>query len=167
MSIFFKADELLAMAQRIERNGARFYSKASELSPNSNVSTLLQALASMEEEHEKIFSDMKEEISKQKGKASGSEFDDEATSYLHAWADGHVFDIRTDPSESLTGNESLEDIFNKAIELEKDSIVFYLGFKDAVQGKHEKEVIERILKEEMRHIATLSAQLASLRHKLV
>ena len=167
MSIFFKSDELLEMAQHIEKNGARFYSKAAERFTDSKISTLLQDLALMEGEHEKIFSDMKEGILKQKEKASGSEFDDETASYLHAWADGHVFDVRTDPSEQLTGQETMEDIFKKAIELEKDSIVFYLGFKDAVQGKHEREAIERILKEEMRHIASLSEQLASFRHKLV
>ena len=60
-------------------------------------------------------------------------------------ADGHVFDVRKDPSERLTGKETMEDILKTAIGLEKDSIVFYLGIKDIVPEKLSKERIDDIL----------------------
>jgi hypothetical protein len=42
MSFEFNADEILEMAEQIERNGARFYRKAAELVKDAAVSKLLQ-----------------------------------------------------------------------------------------------------------------------------
>lgn len=52
-----------------------------------------------------------------------------------------------------------------AIGLEKDSIVFYLGMKEAVPQRSGRDKIEGIIKEEMRHMATLSRELETLRHQ--
>jgi len=67
--------------------------------------------------------------------------------------------------ERLTGREKAEDIFRMAIGLEKDSIVFYLGMKDAVPERLGRSKIDRIIKEEMVHIAILSGKLETLRHQ--
>jgi rubrerythrin len=78
-------------------------------------------------------------------------------------ADGHVFDVRKDSSERLTGKETMEDILNTAIGLEKDSIVFYLGIKEIVPKRLSRQRIDDIIKEEMGHIAVLSKELAALK----
>ena len=46
--------------------------------------------------------------------------------------------------------------------LEKESIVFYLGLRDLVPAKLGKDKVERILREEMSHVALLRGQLAAL-----
>jgi len=76
-------------------------------------------------------------------------------------ADGHVFDLKKDPSSELTGTESVEDILKLAIEAEKDSIVFYLGLKDFVSVRAGKDKVEAIIKEEMGHIVVLSRKMAA------
>ena len=53
------------------------------------------------------------------------------------------------------------EILKSAIEAEKDSIVFYLGMKEAVPENLGKDRIETIIKEEMGHIRVLSRELVS------
>ncbi|MCD6353326.1 MAG: ferritin family protein [Proteobacteria bacterium] len=162
MSIVFNADEILTMAEQIERNGARFYRRAAEIIKNPESHKLFLELAAMEDDHEKVFSHMRAEIAKQKTRGVDFDSQDQAPLYLKAWADKNVFNVESDPVEQLTGQETMEDILNMAIGSEKESIVFYLGFKEALANKSDREKVEKILKEEMSHIASLSAKLAEI-----
>ena len=54
---------------------------------------------------------------------------------------------------------SITEILKSAIEAEKDSIVFYLGMKEAVPESLGQDRINRIIKEEMGHIRMLSKEL--------
>ncbi|MCK4783917.1 MAG: hypothetical protein KAV87_09220, partial [Desulfobacteraceae bacterium] len=92
--------------------------------------------------------------------------DGQAALYLRAMADGHVFDVKADPVELFTGKETMEDILQTAIGMEKDSIVFYLSMKELVPQRLGKDRIQGIIKEEMAHIASLSKELAALPHEL-
>jgi hypothetical protein len=121
----------------------------------------------MEVEHEKIFARMRASLSERERKAPVPDPDDQASAYLRAWADGHVFDVRSNPAEKLTGKEKVEDILRMAIALEKDSIVFYLGMKDAVPERLGRSKIDKVIKEEMSHVSSLSRELETLRHQLI
>jgi rubrerythrin len=164
MSIQFNADEIFEMAEQIERNGARFYRKAAEgCTQDERSQKLLLHLADMEDDHEKTFHVMRQDLS---NTDRGWEmFDPEglATQYLQAFASGHVFDVKKDACDLLTGSEQLEDILHIAIGMEKDSIVFYRGIQEMVPEKLGKERIEGIIKEEMKHITLLSKELAALK----
>jgi len=71
--------------------------------------------------------------------------------------------VETDPSERITGKETPEEILRMALELEKDSVVFYQGIREIVPERLGKGRIEAIIKEEMKHITQLSSQLGSLK----
>ena len=71
--------------------------------------------------------------------------------------------MKTDPSEKLTGKETLEEIYRTAMGLEKDSIVFYQGIREMVPERLGKDKIDDVIKEEMRHVTILSNQLTSLK----
>ena len=58
MSIVLNADEILQIAEQIERNGAKFYIKASGYAIGASSQKLLADLADMESSHEKAFSAM-------------------------------------------------------------------------------------------------------------
>ncbi len=165
MSLEFNADEIFQMALRIETNGVRFYRRAADGAGNETGRQLLLRLAAMEETHEKIFARMREGLTDQERKKRVYDPGDESSEYLRAWADQNVFDLRTDPSEKLTGKENLGSILQTAIGLEKDSIVFYLGMKDVIPEKLGRGKVEEIIKEEMRHVALLSRELETLRHQ--
>jgi len=163
MTIPPTADEIFEMAEQIERNGSRFYRRAAQGFTDSRARQLMLDLAAMEDEHEKVFAGMRAELLQQEREPRAPDPYGEAILYVRGMADGVVFDVRTDPSERLTGKETMEDILRTAIELEKDSIVFYLGMKEIVPERLSKQRIDDIIKEEMGHIGVLSKELTSLK----
>ena len=162
MSATFHVDEILEMAEEIERNGAKFYRKAADGAAGESSRDVLLNLAAMEDDHEKTFAAMRHELSAKEQAATTFDPDGQAALYLQAMADGHVFDVKTDPSEVLTGSETAAEILKTAIGLEKDSIVFYLGMQDLVGKTLGRERMDDIIKEEMSHITLLSGELAKV-----
>ena len=162
MSFEFNADEILEMAQHIERNGARFYRRAAELVEEAAIRKLLEDLAAWEDGHERAFVTMRADLAAQEREPQVFDPEHEISMYLRAVADGHVFDARVDPADTLTGRESAEDILRMAIGQEKDSIVFYTGLKEMISQTAGKERIEAIIKEEMGHIGFLNREIAAL-----
>jgi rubrerythrin len=163
MSIRFNADEIFEMAEQIEINGGKFYRRAAEMVSDPAARRKLLALAEAEDEHRKTFAEMRSELSGQEKSGTFDALNEELSGYLRAWADGQVFDVGEDPSLRLTGRETLEDIYRMAIGLEKDSVVFYLGLKDATPAKWGRGRIDDIIREEMKHIAVLGTEIATLR----
>jgi rubrerythrin len=165
MALMFNADEIFEMAEQIEQNGAKYYRKAAAGAGDLRVRQLLVGLAAMEDRHEKVFADLRKHLTEQQKQPITFDPDDQAGAYLRALADGCVFDVSADPSERLTGKETAEEIYRTAIGLEKDSIVFYLGVLDMVNERLDKDRIDDIIKEEMRHVATLSNELRDLQSR--
>jgi rubrerythrin len=124
--------------------------------------TLLE-LAEMEVEHEKIFENMRQQISYEERELRIFDPENEAALYLQAMASGHVFDLKKDMSKQLTGKESTEDILNMALQAEKDSIAYYVGMQKFVPAPAGKEKVENIIAEEMSHIVVLNEKLAALK----
>ena len=164
MGLEFSAGEVFEMACQIERNGARFYRKAAQTvaGGDGGVKQKLLDLAAMEDDHLATFTSMLEGLSSQERTAPVYDPDDEAVLYLQAFADTRVFDAKSDPSEKLRGGESLQEILQRAIGLEKDSITFYTGIRAVVPDKLGKDRIEDIIREEMGHIAMLAGELSAL-----
>ena len=159
----FNADEILEMAEQIERNGILFYRAAAEQVTDPRHKDILRGLATMEENHEKVFSAMRGQLSSKEREPTVFDPDNQLSEYLNAMADGTVFDIKAAPTAILTGQESMEDILQMAIGKEKESIIFYLGMKEIVPASLGKDRIDDIIKEEMNHIGLLSTRLASLK----
>jgi rubrerythrin len=161
MSLPFNAAEVLEIAQQIERNGARFYRRAAETAADPHVKGLLLDLCAMEENHRRAFAEMGADLSPDEDQAPAYDPYEETVQYLRAVAGGHVFDPRADPVEWLGGGRSLAEILRRAIDMEKDSIIFYLAIRQSVPEKLGKERIEAIIREEMSHLATLSERLGA------
>ena len=153
MGYDFNADEIFEMAEQIERNGASFYRKSAELIADPAEKKLLLDLAAMEDEHEKIFADLRASLSEKEKVATVFDPEGEISLYLRALADTRVF------FEKKIDTSSIEDIFKEAILAEKDSIVFYMGMKEMVPENLGKAKIDAIIKEEMIHIKLLSKAL--------
>ncbi len=153
----FNADDVFEMAEQIEKNGNKFYLTAAETVGDKETKDLLLEFARMEQEHEKIFTDMRQSLSSDDKQKTVFDPESEAGQYLKAFADTRVFfDKKIDVS-------SLETILKDAIQAEKDSIVFYLGMKEAVPEKLGKQHLDKIIKEEMSHIRLLSNKLIQIK----
>ena len=159
MSMIFNAEEVLKIAEQIERNGIAFYEKAAERFDGDQKRTLLR-LADMERTHEKAFASMRRELSDEGLEPFDPE--GEATRYLAAFADGQIFAPKADSIALLGPEDTHREILEMAIGLEKDSVVFYVAIKDAVPESLGEDKIDRIIQEEMAHILLLSRTLSSL-----
>lgn len=156
MSMIFNADDIFEMALEIERNGANYYRRASDMTADAHAKATLLELAAMEEDHEETFTKMRAGLTEEERKKMTYDPYDELPLYLRAMADKNVFDTKTDPAKKLTGEENLEDVLQFAIGMEKDSVVFYLGLQELAPARLGGERIKDIVKEEMGHLSTLS-----------
>ncbi len=156
MSFDFNADEIFEIAVEIERNGAKFYRSAAENVSNDEKKKFLLELATMEDEHEETFNNMRKQLTTDEKVVTTFDPQGDAEAYLRALADTRVF------YEKKIDKTSLKEIFKAAITAEKDSIVFYLGMKDVVPAHLGRNRLDDIIKEEMGHIRLLSNELLAL-----
>jgi rubrerythrin len=161
IGMILNADEILKIAEQIERNGIAFYERAAERFHGDEERTLLN-LANMERNHERTFAAMRRELADADEGLKAFDPEGEAERYLAAFADGRIFDLNADPVALLGRQETVEGILELAIDLEKDSVVFYVAIRDAVPESLGKHKVEKIIKEEMDHIILLSEVLSSL-----
>ncbi|MFC1814867.1 rubrerythrin [Thermodesulfobacteriota bacterium] len=162
MAYFFNAEEIFEMAIRIEENGARFYRKAAGFQSDSQNREMLEKLATMEDHHKFTFEKMRQSLSEADKTATVFDPENESSKYLSAMADNHGGEGSPAAADLLTGKESIAEIIDIAIGLEKESILFYIGLKDMIPPKYGQEKLENIIKEERKHII----QLNTVRKKL-
>ncbi|HIJ65305.1 MAG TPA: ferritin family protein [Candidatus Hydrogenedentes bacterium] len=164
MAIAFNPDEVFEIARQMERNGAAFYRRAADNAADESHIILFQDLAEMEDSHERTFARMQEEMTAESKTPAAYDPDSEAARYLQAFVSGHVFDLSADPMRFFDQEvaRDMVAVLRKAIELERDSVVFYLAMKGTVQPGHSEDSVGAIIEQEMSHIALLSEQLAAL-----
>ncbi|WP_031502365.1 ferritin family protein [Pseudothermotoga hypogea] len=159
----FNIDEIFEMAEQIERNGVVFYNKAAEMFPEYTKKNIFLKLAEMEKEHEKRFHQMRLDLANKEREIS--QFLDpqgEAAAYLRAMVSGKVFDAKLDPTTRFNQVRSLSEVLRIAIDVEKDSIIFYLGLKEMIPQGLGRDKIGLIVREEMSHVTILSDLLEKL-----
>ena len=81
--------------------------------------------------------------------------------YLQVIADGHGFEGKKSVTDKLTGKESKREILEIAVEAEKNSVVFYSGLKELVSVNTGRDKVEKIIREELGHLALLRTYLVS------
>lgn len=165
MGIRFNAEEVFEIAERIEKNAARFCRRAAELRPEAekdNIDFLL-GLAAMEEEHDKILAGMRGQLTGRMREETAADPYLEAHLYLNELADASGGEGSQAAADALTGAESIVDILKILIRLEQKSISFYLGIKDMVPASLGKDKIDDIIAEERNHIVILAEKLISLK----
>lgn len=158
MTVTFNAFEVFEIAEQIERNGTNFYIRAAELFDDTETCQMFLKLAEWEKQHEETFAKMKQQLSGQDRHESAPGADDLLPD-PRVMAGMAVFGIRSNPAEELRGRQDKKDIIRRAVEKEKDSIAFYHGLKGFVSAEADKETIDEIIKEEMKHIVILDQSL--------
>jgi rubrerythrin len=158
----YNINEVFEMAVQMERNGARFYRKAAGSFDESLATEMMLELASMEDDHERIFIRMRERIAKKEYGDMAYDPQGEAEQYVQAMMHGKVFGDEGDPSRLLTGKETLADVLKTAILLEKDAVSFYSGIRLLMLEDLGKKKLDYIVKEEMSHVTLLTRRLGQV-----
>lgn len=161
MGMVFSADEVFAMAIEMETNGAEFYRRAADLQGDDAARDYFLGLMKMEEGHKMTFELLRKEFAASDAGATTDSYD-EGGQYLSAIVGGNHVEGAPSVTELLTGSESMADVVQTAIGLEKEAILFYLGLMDMVPETLGKLKIEFIISEEKKHVVTLTAELKKL-----
>ena len=156
MNSEINAEILTIMAEKIEDYGAKFYQQASSVVKKPEVSLEIEKLSEMEIEHGKIFSEIKSQYLKfNKGSIlQGQDYTIEK--YLKTIQDNRIFDLDSGIRRTISGDETIEDIVNIAISLEKDSIVFYSGFANFISDRSFHDMLNQVIREEISHLSVLT-----------
>ncbi len=163
MGIRFNADEVLAMAERIEENGAAFYRKAADLHRAPNDVRFLLQLAEMEDRHRATFAAMRASLDAAAREETVYDPYLEAELYLNAMADSHGGEGTRSVLETLSEKDTVEDLLRLAIQLERHSIAFYVGLLEMIPPRLGQSKVQEIIAEERQHVATLAAELRKRR----
>ena len=153
MSETFSLVEVFRIAEGIERNGQRFYSRAAEVVEHPEARQLLRELARWEEKHLQRFQDMRQECCERMD-LQWVDPDGQAEAYLKAVADNHVFDPSKDPEALREPLGSTESIVQVALEYERDTVAYLTALKAVAPGV-QGERVDLLIEEELRHIAVL------------
>lgn len=151
MSIFFNASEIIQFAIRIEENGEDFYRQMARKIKAENKKEVFNYLADEEIRHRQIFQDM---ISKVQEYQPPETYPEEYFLYLRAYADEHVFSKEKTGQLIASQIKTAKEAVKFAIDIEIDSILYYLEAKNFVpQGQ--REIIDKVIEEERRHYLKL------------
>jgi rubrerythrin len=162
MPITFNADEIFEMAEQIEKNGTKFYRKAAENAPDEQTRQMLLDMAAMEDEHLKTYQEIRKGLNQWEKEEMIFDPDNQSAMYLQTMADARGYEGKITPTKELTGNETIKEILEIALNSEKESVLFYLGLKDLVPQRAGRDKVEAVILEELSHITTLLKQLKAL-----
>lgn len=155
MFVFGNADDVFGMAVRIEENGYTFYAAAAKKTQNEAAKKLFEDLAAMEEGHIATFKGLRSSLPG--SWPADAVWDPEGLGecYLQATADTHVF-TREAAETRLEKVKAPAEIFDLALQFEKDSVAFFVGVKEILPDQASKNEIDALIQAEMDHIRMLT-----------
>lgn len=148
----FTIDDILKIAEQIEKSGAAFYSKVACLVPFGWARNILLGLATEEIKHQKVFSIMRADLAltrRNRAVPDGVEGD-----YLVALAGESLFRRADDSAAFLKSQKSLQAIIQMAITKEKESILLYIGLSSVLAKPVDKKKVRNIIRQEQKHLST-------------
>jgi rubrerythrin len=158
----FSADEVLEIAERMERNAVKFYRKAAGICDDPKISKTFVDPARWERQHARIFADMREGLSDVSWTDKARQSPDLARFILDVLEPSPVesplplvFGDRENPPDALIGNPTKADVLKTAIQKEKDAISYFTRLQGFVPGHHNAQAIEAVIREEERHMKIL------------
>jgi rubrerythrin len=160
MGIDFNICEIFDIAKELEKNRAVFFRSAAKKFTDKKISDTLLELADREQKNANNFARTKEGFTQAECPLTVYDPDNAEYLYLKAMAQDHV--CSPGSCKVLNGSESLRDVLQMAIGMEKEAVVFYTGLKDFVAEGSQKNV-DFIIKEKMTHIAALNKKLSALK----
>ena len=141
--------EVVDQALQTEKLGYQFYTTMIQrFEKEEDMKKLFAFLAKEEVHHEKTFAEMLAQLKD----AEPVNWED-AEQYLRAIVESEFFLGKNKALPSMEHVKTVEDAVDFAIEFEKQTVLYFHGLKDWVK---EKEIVDRIIDEEKKHIMQLN-----------
>ncbi len=148
----YSSNELLEMALKIEEDGEKFYDHLSKTFDDLKKKEFFSYLASQEKQHAKDFKRLLQGLTEE----IEPTFWEEASKYVKSLVEDKIFPNVGEMIEK-SKKMTLDDILNFSIGIEKETVIFYEELYDLVREKRSKEVLSRIIREEVGHVRNLFA----------
>ncbi len=159
MSYGFNAGEVFKVAIQIEENGRKFYEESQKIIESAQVKALFVELAQQEVEHKKKFESLQAQLPPESTAPTVWDPENEMDQYIKMMAEDHVFVSSAHVKSHVDQIRDAADALKLAIEFEKDSVLFFLSFEEAMTGKKDQELIKSLVKEEQEHLRRLTLEL--------
>lgn len=153
MENVFSASEIVKMGIEIERNGQDFYNGLMQKTRDIKLQDIFSLLAQEEEKHIHAFEDILKAT--QAGQDRGMESDD-YYAYMRSLSEQYVFTKENTGKGIAASIRDEKEAIEKAINFEKESIIFYDGIKKVVL-ESEKKIVDALIEQEKNHLERLSA----------
>ncbi|MBN2137929.1 MAG: ferritin family protein [Sedimentisphaerales bacterium] len=155
METKFNVFEIFQIAEKIERNGAKFYLRAAELFDDSERRDIFYKLANWKARHEKALAKRRKLFSEKTGQFGTFDPDNYVLSNPHVLVGLAAFTAKPSFRDHMSGHEGKKEIFRTAVRMSKQAIVFYEGLKDFSRDPASRDTIDQIVEEEKKHISIL------------
>ncbi|MDT3698088.1 MAG: ferritin family protein [Thermincola sp.] len=144
--------EIVDLAVEIEKQGTYFYKKLAEKAPTTQIKALILDLADEEEKHRVRFMELSRDLTPVNAPETypGEYFD-----YVKITVDSHMFSDLEKTEQLVENARSGLDIVKLAMEIEKDTILFFIGLRNLVL-KHHQAIIDDLIMEEQIHLVKIS-----------
>ncbi len=153
--------EVIRIALGLEASAAELYRQAAAQAAQVEVRETLLGLAEMEDQHLRVFRALRQSLAQPLDDGGGSA--GRGADLLEAWLGGEVFRAgAAEPVAAPPRDDSVESWLATATEMEKESIALYSGLREMVPGD-QQAVVDSVIAEELRHLASLGLLLRSLR----
>ena len=158
MLFCFNAAEVFQIATEIKERCVAFYEKAQSLIEDSELRGLFQNLAREEREHKAKIERLKADLPADAWKPTVSDPEQELDLYIKMMAEQHVFRSVEALNTHLAEVRTPRDALRLALQLEKDSVIFFLGMQEATCEGKDRDLLALLIKEEQDHVRRLSLQ---------
>jgi rubrerythrin len=161
MIVSLNASDVLETAIRIEENGEVFYREMAQKSFDAEISKTFEYLANQEVRHQRLFADL---LARTETENPRESYPGEYMQYLQAFADSRVFTQENTGRARARLMKSAKQAVRFGIQVELDSLLFYLEAKNIVP-QNPAGIMDQIIEEERRHYLTLQKLYDGLRKK--
>jgi rubrerythrin len=148
----YSVTEMIEQAIQTEELGYHFYTNMSvKFHEHNELKELFSRLAGMEIEHKATFTKMMAEIEHSEIDNDGWE---EVSHYMRAMVESEFFLGKHKVLPSMEKAVTVKDAIKRAINFEKETLLYFIGLRDVVA---QKDIVDKIIDEERSHIKWLSA----------
>ena len=151
MANIFNMAEIVDLGIEKEKRRRDFYGAVAARTDDEELKELFGRLRDWEEEHIRIFSGIRAELDEHETVES---YPGEQRDYMEALIDDQLYrDVSPEEMADLTG--SPREAIERGITFEKDAILFFRSL-GAFLSSPQREVIERLVREEQTHLVYLT-----------
>jgi len=150
----YKIEDIFRLSINLEEQGKKFYEVAAKEAEEKRIQNLFIYLARAEVKHAKTFFKLYKIYAKKNGTFPADErFDD----FLDTVVRGLLFPDISEIRDTLSnkGKKNIINMVKIAMDIETNTIIFYQKIRELVRPLKIKEALNKIIKEEEKHLIKL------------